>query len=285
MSTHSSQTLVRVGKRDYEATQLPRQGFDREQKRSNFAEENPTMYRAAIFLLLAAATVQGQELQSGPVAGSVAAQSLLSTSHPTSVEQENASRWFARIGVVAAIYHSSATFATGGVAIPDASAQASNNESVTFDIGYNITKNISTQLMLGIPPEPTITGQGTVAKLEELGAVRYGPGIFSGLYRVRRWGAFQPYVGPGVAYAIILKDHDASVTDLHVANNFGVVLQAGAEYRLGERWSIFGDFKEIWLAVNAHGLVGGAVPVTAHVPLNPSLISTGVKFRFGRKPR
>jgi outer membrane protein len=245
------------------------------------------MYRAAIFLLLAAATVQGQENRSGPVAGDLASASLSSISRGTPAvdEKENTSRWYGRVGVVGALYHSSATFATGGVAIPNASAQASNNESVTLDVGYNITRNIATQLMLGIPPKPTITGQGTVATLGELGAVRYGPGIFSGLYRVRRWGAFQPYVGPGFVYAIILKDHDASVSGLHVANNFGAVLQAGAECRLGERGSVFGDFKEIWLAVNAHGLIGGAVPVTAHVPLNPSLISAGVKFHFGRKPR
>lgn len=87
---------------------------------------------------------------------------------------------------------------------------------------------------------------------------------------------------PGIVYAIFLKDHDGSVSDLHVVNRFGAVLQAGAEYHLTGRWSVFGDFKEVWLGVNAHGLIGGAVPVTAHVPLNPSLVSAGVKFRFGR---
>lgn len=34
--------------------------------------------------------------------------------------------------------------------------------------------------------------------------------------------------------------------------------------------------------MNAHGLPGGVVPVTAHVPLNPSLVSAGVKYHFGR---
>jgi outer membrane protein len=79
------------------------------------------------------------------------------------------------------------------------------------------------------------------------------------------------------------QDHDASVSDLHAANNFGAVLQAGAEYDLGGKWSVFGDLKEIWLGVNAHGLIDGVVPVTAHVSLNPSLVSAGVKFRFGRE--
>ena len=245
------------------------------------------MYKAALLLLLTAAIVEGQEPPGVPVADNAAAPALLSTSRGTSAadRQESASRWYGRVGVVGAIYHSSATFATGGATIPGASAQVSNNETVTFDTGYDITRNVSTQLMLGIPPRPTISGQGTVGKLGELGAIRYGPGILTGLYRVRRWRDFQPYVGPGVVYAIFLKDHDASVSDLHVANNFGAALEAGAEYKVGRRWSVFGDYKEIWLGVDAHGLIGGAVPVTAHVPLNPSLVSAGVKFRFGRQPR
>jgi outer membrane protein len=237
-----------------------------------------------MFLFLAAGIVQGQEQQSVPSSFDLAAPTLSSVSPSPSAgaKHPGESRWYGRIGAVGAIYHSSATFATGGTAIPDASAQVSNNKSLTLDVGYDITRNISAQLMLGIPPKPTITGQGTVAQLGELGAVRYGPGILTGLYRVRRWRAFQPYVGPGVVYAIFLKDHDGSVSDLHVANNFGAVFQAGGEYKLTGRWSVFGDFKEVWLGVNAHGLIGGAIPVTAHVPLNPSLASAGVKFRFGR---
>jgi outer membrane protein len=242
------------------------------------------MYRAAIFLFLAAGIVQGQEQQSVPLSLDLAARTPSSVLPSPAAGGKHAgeSRWYGRVGAVGAIYHSSATFATGGITIPDASAQVSNNKSLTLDVGYDITKNISTQLMLGIPPRPTITGQGTVAELGELGAVRYGPGILTGLYRVRRWRTFQPYAGPGVVYAIFLKDHNGSVSDLHVANHFGSVVQAGAEYKLSGRWSVFGDFKEVWLGVNAHGLIGGAVPVTAHVPLNPSLVSAGVKFRFGR---
>jgi len=245
------------------------------------------MHKVVVFFFLTAAIVQAQEQQSQPSSADFAAPNLSSAVRSTSAvdKRTSESRWYTRVGVLGAIYHSSATFAMSGSTVPDAGAQVSNDESVTLDVGYDITREISTQLMIGVPPRPTINGQGTVASLGELGAVRYGPGILTGLYRIRRWRAFQPYVGPGVAYAIFLKDHDASVTDLHVANSFGSVLQAGAEYKIGERWSIFGDFKEVWLGVNAHGLIGGEVPVTAHVSLNPSLASAGIKYRFGRAQR
>lgn len=245
------------------------------------------MHRAAVFLLLVAATVQGQEDRIGPVCGNLSAPSQPSTTRSTSVvdEHENMSRWYGRIGATGIIYHPSITFAASGVAIPNASAQVSKNVTVTLDIGYDLTKYFSMQVMSGIPVKAKLTGDGSVAQLGELGAVRYGPGVLSGLYRVRRWGAFQPYVGPGVAYAIILKDHNAAVSDLHIANNFGTILQAGAEYKLGGRWSIFGDFKELWLTLHAHGLINGSVPVTAHAPVNPNIITAGVKFHFSRKLR
>jgi len=189
------------------------------------------------------------------------------------------SRWFGRIGLAGATYHSGATLATNGAIIPGATGDVSYDVTLTVDIGYDLTKNIFASLTIGIPPRPMITGQGTVASLGELGAVRYGPAMLSGGYRFRRWGPFQPYAGPGVVYAIMLKDHDASVSDLHVRNNFGFVLQAGAEHRLSRKWSFFTDVKEIWLGVDAHGSIGDA-PVTAHVKMNPTLFTTGLRYHF-----
>jgi outer membrane protein len=252
----------------------------------------PSMYKIAIFLLLTSGCIQAQETAERLSLQTVASTAAMAepdgspspTQTPPVVSSQNEkSRWFVQIGtigVVGAIYHSSATISTGGAVIPGASALVSNNTTVTFDVGRDITKNISLQLMVGVPPKPTITGEGAVASLGELGGVRYGPAILTGLYRVRRFGAFQPYAGTGPAYAIILKDHNASVSDLHVRNNFGFVIQGGAEFKLSRKWSLFGDFKEIWLAVNAHGLIDGVAPVTAHVKLNPSLVSAGVKYRF-----
>lgn len=188
------------------------------------------------------------------------------------------SRWFVRLGVVGAFYHSSATISTNGQVLPGATAQASNNRTLTFDIGYDITKNISASVMSGIPPKPQITGEGTVASLGVLGKVRYGPMFFTGYYRLPKVGRFRPYLGGGAAYAIIFKEFDGSVTQLSVHNNWGSVLQGGAEYKLNKKFDLFVDFKEVWLSVNAQGQLSGNVPVRARVKLDPSLVSVGIKF-------
>jgi outer membrane protein len=193
---------------------------------------------------------------------------------------QSKSLWFARIGILDAIYHPSATIALSGQTIPGATATVSNNVTVMFDLGYDITKAFSIQLMGGIPPKPTVTGERTVASLGDLGAVRYGPVLLTGNYHMQRRRGWRPFVGAGVVYAIILDDHDRTVSDLVVLNNVGFVLQGGVERSITDNVELFLDFKEVWLAVDAHGKLADGAPVTARVTLNPSIIAIGVKFRF-----
>lgn len=152
--------------------------------------------------------------------------------------------------------------------------------TVTFDLGYEITRNVSVSVTSGIPVKPHVTGEGAAESLGMLGKVRYGPALFTGYYRFPKVGRFRPYVGGGAAYAIIFKEFDGSVKQLRVHNNWGSVLQGGAEYEVNSKYTFFIDFKEVWLAVDAQGVLSDGVPVKARVKLNPSLITIGVKFHL-----
>ena len=46
------------------------------------------------------------------------------------------------------------------------------------------------------------------------------------------------------------------------------------------KYTLFFDFKEVWLAVNAHGVLNDGTPVKARITLNPSMFWVGVKFHF-----
>ena len=194
------------------------------------------------------------------------------------------SRLFTRVGLLVAPYHSSATIATNGQRLSGGTAEASNNVSMTFDLGYEITHNISVSVTSGIPVKPHVTGEGAAAPLGILGKVRYGPMIVAGQYHFPKIGRITPYVGGGAAYAIIFKNFDGSVKNLRVNNNWGSVVQGGAEYELNSKYTLFVDFKEVWLAVNAHGLLSDGTAVKARVNLDPSLVTVGIKFHlpFGR---
>jgi outer membrane protein len=188
--------------------------------------------------------------------------------------------WFGRAGIVGVFYDSSASIETNGVPLPGASVTVSNNETVTFDIGYDLTRHVAASLVVGAPPKPTITGEGTIASLGELGRVRFGPVILNGTYRFRPAAAFRPYAGLGVAYIIIFNEYDGAVEDLDVHDNWATVAQAGAEYRLSPTCDFFVDAKHLWLDLDADGFLAGGVPITARVTLDPLLVTIGMKFRF-----
>lgn len=212
--------------------------------------------------------VQAQEIGAGTVGAG-----------PGTSAPPVASRWFLRAGVLGALYESHATFATGGEMIPGAGAQARDNVTGIFDIGYDVTKQFAVVLMSGIPPRTAVEGRGTVAPLGTLGAVRLGPLFLTGIYRLPNWSGIRPYVGAGFAHAFILKNYDGSVTHLKVQDNSGVAAQAGFEYRWSESWGVFVDYKRLWLRLDGDGLLGN-VPVTARVTLNPNLVSAGVVYQF-----
>ena len=196
------------------------------------------------------------------------------------VEPEQPSRWFVRIGILGALYNSRATIATNGSVIPGATARVTDNVTMIFDLGYDVTDSFSLMVMGGLPPRPAVIGEGAVSSFGTLGGVRYGPVFLTGVYRFPERNGFRSYAGAGVAHAFILRTHDGSVTQLKVHDNWGFVLQAGIEYRLNRKWELFVDYKRLWLDVKAEGLLGVA-PVRARVTLDPDLVSAGVKFHFG----
>jgi outer membrane protein len=205
---------------------------------------------------------------------------LLALSWPAVCHADDADEWFIRAGALGALYHAGASIATPSGRIPGASANVSDNATAIVEVGYDPSPDTYLMLMGGVPPRPKLSGSGTIASIGELGAVNYGPAILTAGYRLPAIGSLQPYVGAGVAYAIIVNNHDAAVSNLVVQNNFGFAIQAGAEYALNEQWQLFVDVKELWLSVKADGLLGGSVPVDAHVRLDPTLISIGVKYRL-----
>ena len=199
---------------------------------------------------------------------------------PISCLADESNEWFARVGGLAAIYHSNATVSTAGGVIPGASAHVTNNITAIVDIGYDITPHTYVMLMGGYPPRPDLRARGSITPFGGLGAVTYGPLVLTGGYRFPVSGKLHPYVGAGAAYAIILHNHDGTVHNLDVHNNFGYAVQVGVEYDISDRWQLYADVKELWLNVHAKGALEGQVPVTANIQLNPTLLSVGVKFRL-----
>src|ERR1700736_2728250 len=89
--------------------------------------------------------------------------SLLGLSWPPGCYADDAAEWYARVGGLEALYHSSARIATVAGTSPGATASVSNSTTAIIDVGYDITPRAMVMLMAGVPPRPRISGRGSAA--------------------------------------------------------------------------------------------------------------------------
>jgi outer membrane protein len=147
------------------------------------------------------------------------------------------------------------------------------------ELGYFVRPEISVSATVGVPPREDVDGAGSLAPFGKLGELHYGPAALTGQYHFTQFGAFQPYVGGGVAVMFIFADDDAAAANLEVDNAAGPAVQVGADWMLNDRWGLFVDYKKAWFDTSASGVLGGA-PFTADIQVDPSFLHGGVSFRF-----
>lgn len=223
-----------------------------------------------------AASALGIAFMAGSGAGAMAAD--LGIAKPSMAVPTSDPMWFLKVGVSGVIFNSSASIKVGGVTVPGASARAHNNVTATFEIGRYLTNNIALAFTGGYPPLAKLTGAGTAAPFGTLGKATYGPAVLTLQYHVKEWGAFQPYVGVGGVYAVILNSRDGAIRNLHVKSGVGFALQAGVDYQLSRNWVVFVDVKKLFVSVNATGILLGSA--TAKVKLDPTIATVGLSYRF-----
>ena len=120
---------------------------------------------------------------------------------------EPTSGFYVNLGVAGLLFDTDASISAAGRPLPGSNLHASNNVTLGFGIGYFVTPDVSLLALLGVPPTTTLTGQGTLSGLT-LGKVTYGPSMLTANYHFRQFGAFQPFLGAGLAYTIVFGTQD-----------------------------------------------------------------------------
>lgn len=189
--------------------------------------------------------------------------------------------WYFRGGPVGIFFSPGAELSVGGAAFPGADVAVADNYSLSFDIGYRFNENISGSFTFGIPPTAEIRGDGSLTGAY-LGDVTYAPAILALQYRLPTGNPkFEPYVGAGVNYTIILDSDDRDVAGFDVDNAWGAVLQVGFESMIDDRLGLYFDVKKIWLETDVRGTLGvGGPSATGKATLDPLLVGTGLIWRF-----
>lgn len=199
-----------------------------------------------------------------------------------SAQTAPASPWSVRLGVAHIGFNPKAEVFLGGAPVPGADVELKNNTTLTLEIGYSISPQLTGRLLLGVPPTTTFTGSGTITGTGTLGKAKYGPAVLSLTHGLGQWGPIKPYAGGGIAYNIIFKSEDAFISNLDIKNSFGSVLQAGFDVPLRAGWSVGLDVKKIFLKTTGTGTVPafGGAPASLKLKLDPLVTSIVVGRQF-----
>ncbi|AZC18551.1 OmpW family protein [Pseudomonas sp. CMR5c] len=207
---------------------------------------------------------------------------LLLISSPASAQEGH---WWLRTGPAFVDFKNDVTLKAPllGGEVPGANASVKDNVSVAAEIGYDFTDNWALGLTLGYPPTTELKAGGSLKNLGKLGSITYGPAVLTAQYRFTNFGRFQPYLGAGWSYMLVLDSKDKAVSNLNVDDVNGLTLQAGFEYRNNEDMGLFFDVKRLFLEAEATGNAPpamGGIPVKGEIVLDPFVYSAGVVFYF-----
>ena len=207
------------------------------------------------------------------------------TSRPSGRAITPSSGFYVNLGVAGLLFNTDASINAAGSPLPGSNLHASNNVTLGLALDTSSHPDVSLLAVLGVPPTTTLTGQGSLSGLT-LGKVTYGPSMLIANYHFRQFGAFQPFLGTGLAYTIVFGTKDNTITNLRVKNSIGAVIRAGFDVMFSDRWGVFLSVSKVFVATKTSGnanpanpTLGGA-PVNAHVSFDPLILFSGITYRF-----
>lgn len=212
---------------------------------------------------------------------------LASMAWPSPGAAEAHSRWSARAGYAQASFDTQSTITVAGAPAVGASVVIDDQEVLLGDAGLAFSEHWMARLAVGSPIDLPVEAGGSLRALSpplsgRLGEVRVAPIVLSVLYTPRSFGRFEPYAGAGVAYAWVREAAGGDVQSLDATSEWGVVVQAGCDAALGERWLAFVDARKLFVDTSVSGVIAplGGAPVAASVSLDPLILNVGVGYRF-----
>lgn len=151
----------------------------------------------------------------------------------------------------------------------------------TVQLEYFFTPNISAELLC-CAAQHDVGAVRTALGAVDLGQVTHFPPTVTLKYRWTNLGRVEPYLGAGVNYTHFFSEKlpaGGAVTSIHYDDSFGGALQAGADIRFDEHWSLNLDVRKIWINTDVT-IFAGATRVDADVDINPVVATVGVGYRF-----
>lgn len=167
----------------------------------------------------------------------------------------------------------------------DLQTEANNNVVPTIAIEYFFNDNLSVETICCMTQHDVDAVTG-LPGAELVADAKVIPATFTAKYHIDA-GPIRPYVGAGATYFmwVDVKPGAATipltVTKTTLSDEFGFVLQAGADVPLGkDGFALTLDAKRYFVDTTARWYAGSTLAIETEHKLDPWVLSAGVAYRF-----
>lgn len=189
------------------------------------------------------------------------------------------SPWFFRLGAAELQNLHGLKATLGGEPLPGAELNYHQVYTAIVEVGYHFTPDWSAVASIGLPPAISAYGDGSLNGLGKIVSTTIGPSALTVQYQPFHDGMFRPYVGAGMADAIIFSTHDAGLMNAKLTGDVSPEIEAGTDVMFQENLGVFLEVKKAWLSTHATGTFGGA-PFNGTANYAPWVYATGVTLHF-----
>lgn len=170
--------------------------------------------------------------------------------------------------------------ALNGATLAGASGEVRDLSLPTATLGYFLTKNIGLELFCCFA-HAKVNGLGTLAA-NQLATTWAFPPALTLKYHFDGLGPVVPYVGVGAQWIHYFNERSKvpGFSKASFDDSFGVVLQAGMDFNIGNGLSFGLDVKKSWLDTKITWSDGMGNRITTRHDLDPLIVTANIGYRF-----
>ncbi len=173
--------------------------------------------------------------------------------------------------------------AAGSVAETGSSPTLSSGPGVEVDWVLWPLDEFTVELSIGASPHPVGTSGGALGGIDG-GTVWRLPLSAVAQYRPDLYGKFDPYVGLGLVYNVMIFDDSSAYKELFTetgfSNEIDIVAQVGVTYALDMRWSANLDLRYMGLRTTGTFVGTDGTRDELDFSMNPWAVGLGFRFRY-----
>lgn len=223
---------------------------------------------------------------------------LTAASLPATVSAFEAGSWIVRGGIsIVAPDASGDQLTLNGSAAGFVSAvgveklDVDDDEQIGLTFEYMLDANWGVEVLASTPFSHTASATGTLSGLD-IADIKHLPPTLSAVYHFNAGEDFRPYIGAGINYTLFFDEDTTSAADdtfatlgliggdVELDDSWGLALQFGADYKIGNNWWLNGSVRWIDISTTAEITFDDGSKVSGDVDIDPFVYSIKLGYAF-----